>query len=85
MTTLSPAEHKEALKLLKYFSVKLSKHDPNVFASAMIGLIARMCYVEGDRDVMKAVRQLAIMSVDIKETIVTLDRIQNETDTGVRN
>jgi len=78
MTTLSPAEHKEALKLLKYFGAKLEKSDPNVFASAIIGMVARMCYAEGDRNVMKAVKQLAIMAVDIKDTIVTLDRIQNE-------
>jgi hypothetical protein len=85
MPKLTNAEHKEAIKLLKYFGVKLKKSDPNVFASAIIGMVARMCYVEGDRDVMKAVKQLAIMSIDIKDTIVTLDRIQNETDTGVRN
>lgn len=73
MNKLSPEQVKEAHKLLKALVVKTKKLDPDVTASAVIGLMARMCYVASSGDMQTALGFVENMTVDVQTMLFNLD------------
>lgn len=70
---LTEAQVKEAQKLLKALTAKTKKIDPDVVASAVIGLCARMCYVAGSGNVGEALGYVQNMALDIQTMVFNLD------------
>lgn len=80
---------REANKLLRAFVAKTRKMDPDVVASAVIGLCARMCYTAGSGDIKEALGYVENMTLDMQTMVFNLDtavKVQkDETDKGLRN
>lgn len=69
---LTEAQVKEANKLLKVLVVKTKEINPDIVASAVIGLCARMCYVAASGDVPGALGFVENMALDIQTMVFNL-------------
>ena len=85
---LTEAQLKEATKLLKYFTAKTKKMDPDIVASAVIGLCARMCYIAGNGDLQNALGYVENMALDMQTMVFNLEtvvKVQKEVDINEAN
>lgn len=91
MNKLSPEQLKEANALLKVLVIKTREHDPDAVASAVIGLMARMCYIAASGEMPRALQFVENMALDVQtmlfnlHTAYTREREQNETDQRLRD
>ena len=84
MNKLTEKQVREANKLLKVLVVKTKDIDPDVVASAVIGLCARMCFVASCGDIDVALGFAENMALDIQAMTFNLNAAYKIQE-GVRN
>jgi hypothetical protein len=69
---LNETQLKEATKLLKRIVVMTKKIDPDVVASAVVGMSARMCFVAASGDMKSALEYAGNLHLDTQTMVFNL-------------